>query len=171
MQASLMPFAGSFYMAQILCVDDELPFVTQERAILEAAGHKVTIATSAREAVEKLQSEEFDLVVTGWHLGDADGHGVVEAARNNKSRAIPVVVVTSFVQAAFQSPEPVADLYLEKPVDPEELVLIVNELLKKTQPSIPVDDLYLEKPVDPEELIAIVNELLKRGGGGSATPE
>jgi DNA-binding NtrC family response regulator len=52
-------------MAKILCVDDDLPFVTLERSVLEAAGYAVTIATSAREAIEKLQNEAFDLVVTG----------------------------------------------------------------------------------------------------------
>jgi DNA-binding response OmpR family regulator len=34
------------------------------------------------------------------------------------------------VSEAFQAPEPLADLYLEKPINPEELVTIVNELLK-----------------------------------------
>jgi DNA-binding response OmpR family regulator len=40
-------------------------------------------------------------------------------------------VVSGFVNDAYQAAEPLADLYLEKPVNPEELVMIVNEFLKK----------------------------------------
>jgi len=46
-----------------------------------------------------------------------------------------VVVVSGYVSEAFQAAEPLADLYLEKPVDPGELVTIVNELLKSGEPS------------------------------------
>jgi len=52
----------------------------------------------------------------------------VQAAKNHA--AMPVVVVSGYVAEAFQAAEPLADLYLEKPVNPEELVTIVNELLK-----------------------------------------
>ncbi len=46
---------------------------------------------------------------------------------------MPVVVVSGYVAEAYQSAEPLADLYLEKPVNPEELVTIVNELLKASE--------------------------------------
>ena len=46
---------------------------------------------------------------------------------------MPVVVVSGYVAEAFQAAEPLADLYLEKPVNPEELVTIVNELLKSQE--------------------------------------
>ena len=39
---------------------------------------------------------------------------------------MPVVVVSGYVAEAYQSAEPLADLYLEKPVNPEELVTIVE---------------------------------------------
>ena len=93
-------------MARILCIDDEPHVVTLKCAILQAAGHVVTAATSAREAIEKLQANTYD------------------------------AVVTDYVAEAFQAAEPLADLYLEKPVNPEELVTIVNELLKTSDKNI-----------------------------------
>jgi len=118
-------------MANILCVDDEPHVVTLKCAILESAGHSVTACTSARDAIEKLRHNSYDAVVTDWRLGDANGRAVVQAAKDHSS--MPVVVVSGYVAEAFQAAEPLADLYLEKPVNPEELVTIVNELLKNQE--------------------------------------
>ena len=118
-------------MAKILCVDDEVPIVTLKCAILEAAGHQVTPATSAQEAIDKLKQNEYDAVVTDWRLGDSNGRSIVQAAKMHST--MPVVVVSGYVAEAFQAAEPLADLYLEKPVNPEELVTIVNELLKTSE--------------------------------------
>lgn len=118
-------------MAKILCVDDEPHIATLKCAILEAAGHQATPATSAHEAIEKLEHNSYDAVVTDWRLGDSNGRAIVQAAKMHS--AMPVVVVSGYVSEAFQAAEPLADLYLEKPVDPEELVTIVNELLKTSE--------------------------------------
>jgi CheY-like chemotaxis protein len=117
-------------MARILCVDDEPNVVTLKCRILEAAGHNVTASTSAQDAIQKLEHDNYDAVVTDWRLGDDVGRAVVQAAKNHAT--LPVVVVSGYVAEAFQAAEPLADLYLEKPVNPEELVTIVNELLKST---------------------------------------
>ncbi len=117
-------------MAKILCIDDESSIVTLKCAILQAAGHQVTSASSARDAIEKLKNNDYDAVVTDWRLGDGDGRSIVQAAKSRST--MPVVVVSGYVAEAFQAAEPLADLYLEKPVDPRELVTIVNELLKST---------------------------------------
>lgn len=117
-------------MAKILCVDDEPNIVTLKCAILEAAGHQVTSATSAQEAIDELKHSSYDAVVTDWRLGDSNGRSIVQAAKMYST--MPVVVVSGYVAEAFQAAEPLADLYLEKPVNPEELVTIVNELLKTT---------------------------------------
>ncbi|MFZ0704190.1 MAG: response regulator [Candidatus Korobacteraceae bacterium] len=115
-------------MAKILCVDDEPNIVSLKCTILEAAGHEATPSTSAEDAIEKLEHNAYDAVVTDWRLGDANGRAVLQAAKINST--MPVVVVSGYVSEAFQAPEPLADLYLEKPINPEELVTIVNELLK-----------------------------------------
>jgi len=118
-------------MAKILCVDDEVSVVNLKRAILESAGHSVTASTSAHDAIQKLEDNAYDAVVTDWRLGDANGRAVVQAAKSHTS--MPVVVVSGYVAEAFQAAEPLADLYLEKPVNPEELVTIVNELLRTNE--------------------------------------
>jgi DNA-binding response OmpR family regulator len=120
-------------MARILCIDDEPHVVKLKCAILAQAGHDVTAATSAHEAIDLMNTHEFDAVVTDWRLGDGNGRGVVQAAKSHST--MPVVVVSGYVAEAYQSAEPLADLYLEKPVNPEELVTIVNELLKASKAS------------------------------------
>ena len=120
-------------MAKILCVDDEISVVNLKRAILESAGHNVTASTSAQDAIQKLEHNSYDAVVTDWRLGDANGRAVVQAAKSHTS--MPVVVVSGYVAEAFQAAEPLADLYLEKPVNPEELVIIVNEVLRTNEGS------------------------------------
>jgi two-component system KDP operon response regulator KdpE len=118
-------------MARILCVDDEPHVVKLKCAILEQAGHDVTCATSTRQAIDLLNINDYDAVVTDWRLGDGNGRDVVQTAKTRST--MPVVVVSGYVAEAYQSAEPLADLYLEKPVNPEELVTIVNELLKANE--------------------------------------
>ena len=118
-------------MAKILCVDDEPNIVTLKCAILKAAGHQVTPSTSAHDAIDKIEHNTYDAVVTDWRLGDTSGRAIVQAAKTHS--AMPVVVVSGYVAEAFQAAEPLADLYLEKPVDLQELVTIVNELLKTNE--------------------------------------
>jgi DNA-binding response OmpR family regulator len=115
-------------MARILCVDDELHAARLKCIILETAGHTATPATSVREAVALIEANPYDLVVTDWRLGDASGRDILVAAR--RFADTPVVVISGYVNEAFQAPDPLADYYLEKPVNPEELISVVNDLVK-----------------------------------------
>jgi DNA-binding response OmpR family regulator len=116
-------------MARILCVDDRIPLVTLQCVILEGAGHIVTAAVSAREAFAKLRTDSYDAVITNWRLFDGDGRAVIQAARNNSTVRV-VVVLAAILDEAYAAAGPYPDLYLEKPVNPEELIIVVNELLK-----------------------------------------
>jgi DNA-binding response OmpR family regulator len=61
-------------------------------------------------------------------LGSDRGRAIVEAAKARLT--VPVVVVSGYVAEAFQAAEPLADIYLEKPADPRELVQILRTLLQ-----------------------------------------
>jgi DNA-binding response OmpR family regulator len=115
-------------VAKILCVDDDPGVVELKKKILEDAGHFVITSLTAQDAVRELAQTSFDAVVTDWRIGPDRGRAVVAAAKVHAS--VPVVVVSGYVGEAFQAAEPMADLYLEKPVDPRELVEVLKTLLK-----------------------------------------
>ena len=115
-------------MAKILCVDDDPDVISLKRKILEQAGYEVTTCVSAEDAIREIERIDFDAVVTDWRLGQKRGRAIVEAAKARST--VPVVVVSGYVAEAFQAAEPMADLYLEKPADPRELVQILNALLQ-----------------------------------------
>ena len=102
-------------------------FIALKRDILEQAGYEVTTCTSAENAIREIQRVAFDGIVTDWRLGRERGREIVKAAKAQS--AVPVVVVSGFVAEAFQAAEPMADIYLEKPVDARELVKILDTLL------------------------------------------
>lgn len=114
-------------MAKILCVDDDAAAVALKRRILERAGHEVDSCCSVESASAELRRSNYDAIVTDWRLGEESGRAIVEAAR--LTSAAPVVVVSGYVEEAFQAAEPLADLYLQKPVDPRELVKVIQALL------------------------------------------
>jgi DNA-binding response OmpR family regulator len=115
------------FVARILCVDDDPDVIALKRSILEQAGYEVTTCISAEDAIREIQRVAFDGVITDWRLGRERGRAIVEAAKAQS--AVPVVVVSGFVAEAFQAAEPMADIYLEKPADPRELVKILDTLL------------------------------------------
>ena len=124
-------------VANILCVDDDPGMVALKKTILESAGYRVTACVSAEAARHALESQTFDAVVTDWRLGDGVGRSVVQSAKAHSSA--PVIVVSGYVAEAFQAAEPLADLYLEKPVNPVELIKAMETLLRsKTGSSAPL---------------------------------
>jgi DNA-binding response OmpR family regulator len=121
----------SAIMAKILCVDDEPDALAMKQTILERAGHSVYSCSSADDAMALLDREPFDAVVTDWNLGESSGRQIVLAAKGRTQ--VPVVVVSGYCTDAFHAAEPQADIYLEKPVDAEELVAILQALLPPAQ--------------------------------------
>jgi DNA-binding response OmpR family regulator len=111
-----------------LYVDDEPGITSLKKEILEQAGYSVTTCLSAEDAISELSRTAYDAVITDWRLGESRGRAIVEAAKSRSS--MPVVVVSGYVGEAFQAAEPLADIYLEKPVDSRELVQILKTLLE-----------------------------------------
>lgn len=81
--------------AHVLVADDSITMRTLERNILLNAGYRVTTAHDGREALDLLQSQNFDLLVSDLEMPHLDGLGLCRAVRASELSDIPIVVVTS----------------------------------------------------------------------------
>jgi CheY-like chemotaxis protein len=115
-------------VARVLCVDDEPAAVALRKQVLEGAGYATTSCLTVEEALRELRETEYDAVVTDWRFEQGSGRAIVQAAKSRLS--LPVVVVSGYVGEAFQSAEPMADIYLEKPADARELLQVLKILLE-----------------------------------------
>jgi two-component system chemotaxis response regulator CheY len=111
--------------ANILIVDDLTSMRKVLRNLLHAIGFsRVTEARDASEAVVKLQSESFDLIISDWNMPTMTGQDLLEYVRSDpRFKDVPFVMLTSLadrdsVVAALRSG--VSD-YLAKPFTVEEL--------------------------------------------------
>lgn len=68
-------------MAKILVVDDHLAFLEFQTEYLRRAGHEVTPATNGIEAMNRIEGETFELVITDLIMPDKEGVQVIMEVR------------------------------------------------------------------------------------------
>ncbi len=127
-------------MAKILLVDDDPDFVDATKLILEKSGHKVSVATNAKEGWEKAQKETPDLFLLDVMMESPDaGFQLAYKIRGDKKlKAKPILLLTAvgkvtgfkFDKAKDEDFMPVQE-YVEKPVKPEVLIEKIAKALGK----------------------------------------
>jgi len=98
---------------------------------LERAGYIVVTAFDGKEALEKVASEQPDLVVLDVMMPYLDGFGVLQELRKNgATRDLPVIMLTAKAQDAdvFRGWQSGVDCYLTKPFNPMELISFVKRI-------------------------------------------
>lgn len=120
--------------ARILVVDDKQSFRFMLKGYLEDAGYQVASAASGAEALAELEQGPFDLILSDMVMPEMDG---VELLRQVRSRhpQLPFVLVTAHgsVDSAVAAMKEGADDYLLKPLNREELLLVVARLLENAR--------------------------------------
>ncbi|MGJ3247495.1 MAG: response regulator transcription factor [Elainellaceae cyanobacterium] len=120
--------------AQLLLVDDEPGLREAVQAYLEDSGFEVHVASNAQEGWELLQQISPDLVISDIMMPQVDGYQFLQQLRDDpRFQALPVVFLTARGMTAdrIQGYQAGCDAYLSKPFDPDELVAIVENLLKR----------------------------------------
>ena len=115
----------------LLLVDDDLFILEGIGEDLASNGYHVTRASSGEAAVELLESNKFDLVITDLVMPFISGVGVISIIKK-KYAGTPVIAITGWGEhPGALATEAQADIVLEKPIELPELDKLVSDLLAK----------------------------------------
>jgi CheY-like chemotaxis protein len=115
---------------KILVVDDEEPIRMLYKSELEEEGYQVTLASSAHEALGKVESESVDLIVLDIKMPGMNG---IEAMQKivGKKRNIPIIVNSAYPHFKESFMTWVAEEYVVKSSNLQELKAKIRQLLSR----------------------------------------
>ena len=119
--------------AKILVVDDTPHNVKLLADLLTVKGYVVVTASSGAQALEKVETEQPDLVLLDVVMPEMSGYEVCRKIRGGRATAtLPVVMVTALdpAQERVKGIEAGADDFLSKPISQQELLARVKSLLR-----------------------------------------
>ncbi|MBR6663701.1 MAG: response regulator [Alphaproteobacteria bacterium] len=116
----------------ILVVDDDTRLRSLLQRFLRENGFLVSVAKNAFEAREFLKQYVFDLLIVDIMMPQESGLEFLQKLRQDS--LVPVVMLTAMGETSdrIAGLEKGADDYLPKPFDPQELVLRIKNILKRT---------------------------------------
>ena len=115
----------------ILTIDDSRTMRDMLRMALVEAGFNVLQAEDGVHGLEVLQTAMPDVIVTDINMPRLDGFGFIEGVRKNeKSRAIPILVLTTESDAAkkMRAKEAGATGWIVKPFEPTKLIAAIRRV-------------------------------------------
>jgi DNA-binding NtrC family response regulator len=114
----------------ILVVDDERGQREILGAILKKAGYVITAVPGAREALERLAADEFDVVLTDLKMQGMSGMELLERILEENSRqSIIIMTAHGTIDSAVEAMKKGAFDYLEKPLEREDLLMTIQRAL------------------------------------------
>ena len=117
-------------MNQILIIEDEEVIRQAVCRLLERRGYQVSAAESLEQAEASYGLGDFDLIIADLRLPGLPGTEVIRRAHG-----VPVLIMTSYasVRSAVEAMKLGAIDYIAKPFDHDEMVLLVERILKQTR--------------------------------------
>ena len=132
--------------ARVLIIEDEKLIRWSIKEKLGGEGYAVREAETAKQAFDLLEDEDADLLLLDYRLPDSDGLTILERVRK-KMPEISVVMMTAYgtVEGAVQAMKLGAFDYLSKPVNLNELSVVVQKALEATSLRREVRRLHQER--------------------------
>jgi signal transduction histidine kinase/DNA-binding response OmpR family regulator len=148
---------------RILIVDDHDENNYLLRSLLEGNNHHVQEASNGKDALDKLKSSAYDLIISDILMPIMDGFTLCREVRKNPQlKHIPFITYTA-TYTGYKDEELAyevgADLFIVKPCEPEELIQHVNAIFEtaKTRTAEPV---FTDR--SESEILKLYNERLVR---------
>ena len=117
---------------RVLIIDDEELHAEAVAESLARVGYECIIATSGKSGADKIEKEDFDVILTDLRMEDVDGLAILRKAKQELPDA-EVVLITGHgdVKTAVEAIKQGAANYLTKPVDMGELRAIVDKAAER----------------------------------------
>ena len=121
-------------MGTILLIEDNERMAQVLARHMEIEGHTVVLAKDAGTGLETFRQHKVDLVLTDLKLPDKSGLEVLQAIKD-ENPMVPVVMMTAHgtIETAVKAVKEGAFDFLQKPVDPEHLLLTIGKALETRQ--------------------------------------
>ena len=118
----------------ILIVDDDKSILRTFTRILQKNGYEIDAVETGKEAIEKADTQEYDLALVDIRLPDMDGTELLAKIKKPLQKTIKIMI-TGFpsLETGIKALDEGADAYLVKPVRPEELLMLIEEKLKNKE--------------------------------------
>ena len=136
-----VPFTTAFPGARILIADDEPGIRRTLRDIFRHVGYHPSEAASGTEALQKIQTESFDLVLLDLNMPEMSGIAVLTAARPHAPNTV-FIIITAYatLDSAILALRHWAFDYLLKPSSVREILRVVENGLASRQQRVPHED-------------------------------
>ena len=137
---------------KILVVDDEEDILELVRYNLSREGYRVTGTLTGEEALRKVRSDAFDLIVLDLMLPGMDGLAFTKTLKNDpRLRNIPIIMLTAKGEESdiVAGLELGADDYITKPFSPKVMIARVRTALRRHAEE-PEDEMAIVKIYDLE---------------------
>jgi len=131
----------------ILIADDERDVRESLAILLEEEGHTIRTAANGEVALKELENATFDILITDLKMPKMDGMELMNKAALLAPNMI-IIVITAFatVETAVKALRKGASDYIIKPLDFEEVIIRIEQLLN--QKKLLLENRYLRKKID-----------------------
>jgi len=122
------------YGIKILVVEDQLAAQLFVKRTLKKLGyHDVVVVDDGRKALREINANDYDLVISDWHMPNMDGLNFFKALRNGSIlKKIPFLLVTADMEKenVMKAMKAGVDQYIVKPVQPDELQARIKQFFE-----------------------------------------
>ncbi|WP_079909374.1 ATP-binding protein [Paenibacillus sp. 32352] len=150
----------------ILAVDDDPINLSVLEGILSAESYNITTVHSAREALELLETKQWDLLITDVMMPHTSGYELTQKVRERYSVSdLPILLLTARTQPAdiYTGFMAGANDYITKPVDSTELkyrIRALTALKQSIDERLRIEAAYLQAQIHPHFLFNTLSALM-----------
>ena len=119
----------------ILIVDDDNRIRDLIKRFLAGRGFRISTAADAAKAQGRMRSMDYDLIVLDVMMPGMDGFELTRLVRETRETPILLLTARGEAEDRIKGLSLGTDDYLAKPFEPEELVLRINAILKRSRPA------------------------------------